>query len=211
MDDMGIPAGGGCLAHTPAKAHHDNFTTASVQLEATLDVDDHPRAGTPATIEAQPRSCLPYREQRPGLCNPPTPVMMTLLCKRRDSLRHATAHAADKTLAKSTRHSVILCQLLLDFARLGYAITLEGNPRRRSSKSNPRSIDSTIAMPSAGVGRRDSRHHSARHGQHASATSSPSPGLLVTPYYEQHKPGAPHRCWTIKTLVSPSAIGAASA
>ncbi|KAF8644200.1 hypothetical protein HU200_066516 [Digitaria exilis] len=198
----------------PAKAHHDNFTTASVALEggetlergSTLDVDDHPRAGTPATIEAQQRSSLPYREQRPGLCDPSTPVMMTLLCKRRDSLRHATAHAADKTPAKSTRHSVILCQLLLDFARLGYAITLEGNPRRRSSKSNPRSIDSTITMPSAGCATWTTRQR-LRHSRpiallnaltNGLGSSSPSPALLVIHYYEQHEPGAPHRCWDVR-------------
>ncbi|KAF8698769.1 hypothetical protein HU200_035027 [Digitaria exilis] len=50
-------------------------------------------------------------------------------------------------------------------------------------------------------------------------SSSPSPTLLVTPYYEQHETGAPHHCWTygpvagtrIKTPVSPPAIGATSA
>ncbi|KAF8700975.1 hypothetical protein HU200_033866 [Digitaria exilis] len=148
----------------PAKAHHDNFTTVSVPLEggetlkrgSTLDVDDHPRAGTPATIKAQPRSSLPYREQRPGLCNPSTPVMMTLLCKMRDSLRHATAHAADKTPARV--HPTLRKQKIVKV-----------QPSKQYAVTTNRQVDSTSTMPSAGVGRRDSRLHSARHGQHASA------------------------------------------
>ncbi|KAF8762871.1 hypothetical protein HU200_008975 [Digitaria exilis] len=95
-----------------------------------------------------------------------------------------------------------------------------------------KNITSTTAMSSAGVGRRDSRSHlhSAASAPRTHVLSRPPPyvykrgreahakgqefvsfsHLACNPYYEQHETGAPHHCWTIKTPVSPPAIGATS-
>ncbi|KAF8672398.1 hypothetical protein HU200_049605 [Digitaria exilis] len=123
--DAGRPA-----ATPPAKAHHNNSSSASVPLEVddhsragmsvTLEGDVHPRASVSVTFEARqaracgPSSSLPRRERRPRLCNPSLQVMMTLLCSKKagESLLHATTHAPEKTPVKSTRNSGLLSAML---------------------------------------------------------------------------------------------------
>nr|CAB3479643.1 unnamed protein product [Digitaria exilis] len=221
-----------------------------------LEEDVHPRAGVSVTIEAQR---LGSRETftlerafsvtlraklepatpgtAPETLRPSSLIINDLsVVKKKDSLHHATAHAAEKTSVKST---------------------WRGDPRRklRSFNTGPRARVATLepelegAIPARIVRGMGSTIHLVasaprthvlsrpppyvyKRGREAHAkgrkkevdiqqelgSSPPSPTLLVTPYYEQHETGAPHHCWTygpmagtmIKTPVSPPAIGATS-
>ncbi|KAF8667324.1 hypothetical protein HU200_052999 [Digitaria exilis] len=160
----------------------------TLERGSKLEGDVHPRAGVSATFKAQQPSsrrtftlerAFPSRSRLSKLelagqaraCHTGNSARCSATIttdhndpplqskRRRDSLHHATTHTAEKTPVKSTWR-MILCQPLLDFARLGCATTLEGDHGGSiRTPCHEKNIMSTTAMPSAGVGRRDFRLH----------------------------------------------------
>nr|CAB3464536.1 unnamed protein product [Digitaria exilis] len=224
--------GSGATLCSPAKAHHRNNSSAPIPLE----VDDHPRAGMEtftlervisvsfelelATLGMTPKALRPITQSHDDA---------PLQSKSRSPL-HATAHAPEKTPVKSTRNNLTwqhhCANHSFDFARLGCATILEGEPRRRLQgldldavrnrhKKEGHHVSHCHVVSRSWKARFPLAYDSRAWGLRS---SSPSPTLLVTPYYEQRETGAQHHCWTyapvagtrIKTPVSSPAIGATS-
>ncbi|KAF8737964.1 hypothetical protein HU200_013998 [Digitaria exilis] len=154
-----------------------------------LEEDVHPRAGVFRHVRGPASSSLRVKLEpaTPGTapetlrihCATPPPTLRKGHRSNPPGVRHYANHS-------------------FDFACLGCATILEGNPRRKL-----RSFDSDAPELEGAIPARVVRGM----GSTGLRSSSPSPTLLVTPYYEQHETGAQHHCWTIKTPVSPPAIG----
>nr|CAB3495873.1 unnamed protein product [Digitaria exilis] len=176
--------GGSGATAGPAKAHHRDNSSALIQLE----VDDHLRAGISvseiSTLERAfpsqraracgPSSGRPRREQRPRLCDPSIQIMMTLLCGQKVGDHCATPPSTPRkrhrpNLGSSTVPTTPLTSLASGTPPSSKA-TLEGSYGGSiwtpyATVTRRKDITSATAMSSAGVGKRDSRSHSARHGR----------------------------------------------
>nr|CAB3502870.1 unnamed protein product [Digitaria exilis] len=122
------------IATTPRHPSRSRWTTTLEQgstsretftLERVISVSLRSRLEL-ATLGMTPKALRPIN---------PNHDDAPLQSKSRGSLLHATTHAPEKTLVKSTRNNLTWQQHCanhsFDFARLGRATILEGDPRRR--------------------------------------------------------------------------------